>query len=606
MRRTVFRRGRTLAVLAAVTALALVGAGTSKKRKEPPTPAVEETVTNLAYVYSSAETKVEGVGLVVGLDKTGSNPPQSAYRQKLLDEMRKAGVEDANRKLADPTVSMVIVRAKITTGVRPTDRIDVEVETPPASGTTSLAGGYLLQCRLHQVLIAKGEVKEDHDIAFAEGPIMIGTVAKPGDPKVGRILGGGRVKKEVPFTLVIKENRRSVRTSAILEGVVNQRFHQAEGVNEKGAALAKTDSYLELKVPRVYHHNHPRYFRVIQLLPMVDTPTLRTKRLEEWGKELLNPKTAGVAALKLEGYGSGAIETLKTGLASPSAQVRFLAAEALAYLNEPAGAEVLGETAIKQVEFRAYALAALAALDQSAAHMTLRRLMDQPDVQVRYGAFDALKTLDETDPFLGRVRVLDDLTDPDEEENEGSTSMAYASRRRRLRVEDPFALYLVDCEGPPLIHVANTRRCEVVIFGRDQKLLTPLVLGQGAILLNAADGDDTLQISKIVPSRYSDSDTKIDSSLELGEVIRRMANLGAKYPDIVTVLQAASRQKNLPGPLVVDAVPGADPKYLEAAIHGKDMTSKKDDAVKKTSLEEEDKKKKKSGGLFDFFRRLGK
>jgi flagellar basal body P-ring protein FlgI len=603
MRRTVFKRSQTLAVLAAVTALAMVGAGTSRKRKEPPPPAVDETISNLAYVYSSAETKVEGVGLVVGLDKTGANPPQSYYRQRLLDEMKKAGVEDANKKLSDPNVSMVIVRATIATGVRPTDRIDVEVETPPASGTTSLAGGYLLQCRLHQVLIAKGEVKEDHDLAFAEGPIMIGTVARPGDPKAGRILGGGRVKKEVPFTLVIKENRRSVRTSAILEGVVNQRFHQAEGVNEKGAALAKTDSYLELKVPRVYHHNHPRYFRVIQLLPIVDTPALRVKRLEEWVKELLDPKTAGVAALKLEGFGPGAIEPLKAGLASSSAQVRFLAAEALAYLDDPSGAEVLGDTAIKQVEFRAYALAALAALDQSAAHMTLRRLMDQPDVQVRYGAFDALKTLDETDPFLGRVRVLDDP--PDEDETEGSTSMAYASRRRRLRVEDPFALYLVDCDGPPLIHVANTRRCEVVIFGRDQKLLTPLVLGQGAILLNAAEGDDTLQISKIVPSRYSDADTKLNTSLELGEVIRRMANLGAKYPEIVAVLQAASRQRNLPGPLVVDAVPGADPKYLEAAIHGKDVAAKKDDAVKKTSLEETDKKKK-SGGLFDFFRRWGK
>ncbi len=602
MRRIDVRRGRALTAVAAVTALALVGAGTSKKRKESPPPKVEETISNLAYVYSSAETKVEGVGLVVGLDKTGANPPQSYYRQKLLDEMRKAGVEDANRKLSDPNVSMVIVKATIQTGVRPTDRIDVELETPPASGTTSLVNGYLLQCRLRPVLIAGGTVKEDHELAIAEGPVMVGTLAKPGNLKVGRILGGARVKKEVPFTLVIKENRRSVRTSAIIETVVNQRFHQAEGVNEKGAAIAKSDTYLELKVPRVYHHNHPRYFRVIQLLPMVDSPALRTERLAAWGKDLLDPKKAGVAALKLEGLGPSAIEPLKAGLVSPSPQVRFLAAEALAYLNDPSGAEVLGETTIKQTEFRAYALAALAALDQSAAHMTLRRLMSQPEVQVRYGAFDALKTLDETDPFLGRVRVLDDPPDAEEDESTGSSSMAYASRRRRTRAEDPFTLYLVDCEGPPLIHVAGTRRCEIVVFGRDQKLLTPLVLGQGAILLNAADGDESLQISKIVPSRFSDADTKITASLELGDVIRRTANLGARYPEIVSILQAASRQKNLPGPLVVDAVPGADPKYLEAAIHGKDLAAKKDAALKKTSLEET-AKKKKTGGFFGLFRR---
>ena len=49
------------------------------------------------------------------------------------------------------------------------------------------------------------------------------------------------------------------------------------------------------------------------------------------------------------------------------------------------------------------------------------------------------------------------------------------------------------------------------------------------------------------------------SSLELGDVIRQTANLGANYPEIVAILQAAERQKNLPGPLVVDAVPGTSP-----------------------------------------------
>lgn len=605
MRRTELRPGQALAVLAAVTALALVGAGSArKKRYEPPLPKVEETVSNLASIVSRAETKVEGVGLVVGLENTGSDPPPSWYRQKLLEEMRKAGVENANKMLADPRMSMVIIRATIPTGVGPTDRLDIEVETPPASGTTSLAGGYLLQTRLREVLIAGGTPKEGPEQAIAEGPIMIGTPAQPDNPKVGRALGGARVKKEVPFSLVLKENRRSFRTSARVESEVNKRFHQTEGVDQKGVAKAKTDQYLELRVPRAYHHNQPRFFRVVQLLPMVDTPALRVQRMAAWGQELLDPKTAGVAALKLEGLGPNAIEPLKAALASPNAQVRFFAAEALAYLNDASGAVVLGETAIRQREFRAYALAALAALDQPAAHMILRRLMDQPDVEVRYGAFDALKMLDENDPFLGRVRVIEEPPDPDAEEAGEALAMASASRRRRNRQEDPFALFLVECDGPSMIHVASTRRCEIVVFGRSQKLLTPLVLGQGTILLNAVDGDAALQISKIVPSRFGDFDTKITTSLELGDVIRQTANLGARYPEIVSILQAASRQKNLPGPLVVDAVPGANPEYLQAAILGKDTTVKKDDAVKKTEFEEATKKK--PGGFFGLFRRLAK
>ena len=167
-------------------------------------------------------------------------------------------------------------------------------------------------------------------------------------------------------------------------------------------------------------------------------------------------------------------------------------------------------------------------------------------------------------------------------------AMALASnRRRRPRPEDPFAFYLVDCDGPPMVHIANTRRCEIVLFGRSQKVLTPLVLGNGAILLNASDGDDSIQISKIVPARGSetDSDSKVAASLELGDVIRQTANLGAKYPDILAILLAAERQKNLPGPLVVDAVPGNSPAYLEAALFGKDTTAKKDDAVKQSKAE---------------------
>lgn len=81
-----------------------------------------------------------------------------------------------------------------------------------------------------------------------------------------------RIKKSIPFTLVINDNRRSVKTASIIESVVNQRFHFADGVNEAGAAKGKTDQHLELKVPRVYHHNQDRYFRVVRLLPIVNSP----------------------------------------------------------------------------------------------------------------------------------------------------------------------------------------------------------------------------------------------------------------------------------------------------------------------------------------------
>ena len=161
-------------------------------------------------------------------------------------------------------------------------------------------------------------------------------------------------------------------------------------------------------------------------------------------------------------------------------------------------------------------------------------------------------------------------------------ALAYATKSNGRSVQDdPFSLYVVDSEGPPLVHVSRSRRSEIVIFGRELKLLPPIVLDTGPILLNASQYDNKLEISKIVASRSGEGDTKISTTLDIAEVVKRTANLGATYPDVVAILERADRQKNLPGKLVVDAVPTANSKYLEAVL-GKDLTGKRDDAVKRT------------------------
>ena len=600
---TVPRRPWACGALVAIAALALAqtGAAPAKKKKEGTPPKVQETVGDLSFVLSRGEMKVEGVGLVVGLDNTGVDPPGSWYRKQLVDEMGKASVDHPEKLLLNPQVSMVIVRLTIPIGVSPKDRLDVQVEVPPACGTTSLAGGYLLTTRLREVLLAGGSTpKESFDIALAQGPVMIGTPAKPNDPKIGRVLGGGKVKKDHPFTLVIKENRESFRTSKMLETVVNERFHEFENGHQKGCATAKTNSYLVLKVPTVYHQNQDHFFRVVQLLAMIDSPELRIRRTAAWIKELADPTTAGVAAMKLEGLGPAGIEPLKTELKNPNAQIRFFCAESLAYLNDTSGVEALGETAIKNPIFRVYALAALAAMDQPASHLKLRKLMDEPEIELRYGAFNALRTLDPHDPFLGLVKVLEEpkpeIDDDEAARRDGGRDRQCGAPPRDRR-EDPFGLYVVDSEGPPLVHVSRSRRSEIVVFGRQQKLLPPIVLDTGSIFFNAAESDDKIELSKIVPSRFGDSDVKLTTSLELADIVRKTASLGATYPQIVAILEAAKRQKNLSGQLVVDAVPASNKVYLEAVL-GKDTTAKRDDSLKRTSAETSRSGRRRFFGIF--------
>lgn len=611
MRRTSPRR--VAAVWAGAVALAsLVGAGplggAAKKpaAKKPQVLKVEETVGDLAKIPPLTETRIEGVGLVVGLDNTGSEAGPSVWRNKLLEKMRKDRVVNAERYLASPTNSLVIIRGKIPAGITTDDVFDVELELPPGSTTTSLEGGQLMLAELFMIgYNSAGDPLDGQKKATVSGSVMTGSTANPDDPKAGRVLGGARVKKDEPYLMIINEKRKSFSTAALLQANINNRFSRLRGIDQEGMAKAKTDEVLELKIPTNYHHNQYRYFQVVENLPAANLPELLPQRLERWGKELLDPKTAGASAIRLEGIGRNAAEALKKGLASPHPQVRYFAAEALAYLGDESGVDVLADAAANRPEFRAFALAALAAMDQPASLMRLQELMSHADEKVRYGAFNSLRTADKTHPALGQVAVRDQEPEP-EPEDAGSMEMRIAATRRKkpTRRPDPFDLYIVDCEGPPLVHVARSRRCEIVIFGKGQKLQTPAVLGAGPILINAADGDASVHVSRIGSESVDGPDQKVPTrGLELAETICVAANLGATYPEVLAILQAADRQKNLSGKLVVDALPTTTAAYEEAQVAGRDVT-KADPAVSKAGAEVE--KAPKKGLLNRMFRKAGK
>ena len=93
-----------------------------------------------------------------------------------------------------------------------------------------------------------------------------------------------------------------------------------------------------------------------------------------------------------------------------------------------------------------------------------------------------------------------------------------------------------------------------------------MVLGTGPISLNAPDNDEKIEISKIVPSAYGDADAKITSPLELPEVLRRLANLGTGYPEVVADTRDGRPPEELAWPTGCrrgtqrqHPVPGSDP-----------------------------------------------
>jgi len=492
-------------------------------------------VGDLAVPYGLHSIVVEAIGLVTGLNGTGSDPLPSPERQFLLAEMQRRGVQNPNTVLASKNTSLVLVRGYLRPGIQKGDVFDVEVRVPSRSETTSLRGGFLLEVPLREMMILRGAVREGHILAKASGPVLVDPSADPEKDPVyatrGRILGGGVAERSRTLGLLLKPEHHSVANAARIESAINRRFYIVQRGLQEGVARAKTNEYVELKLHPRYKNNIPRYVAVVRAIPLRDNEQIRLQRLRELESELLNPATASQAALELEALGGPAVDVLKKGLTASSPVVRFHAAEALAYLDCPEAAPVLGQIARDEPAFRVYALAALSALNDLESVEILRELLKSPSAETRYGAFRALVELNPNDAAVAGEKL-----------------------------GDQFWYHVVRTEGPLMVHVTKNRRAEVVLFGDNIRLKGPFAVEAGNRIMVTSQEPGKVTVSRFA---VNEADQKRFVSDSLDEIIRAVVELGGTYPDVVQMLQEARVAGALEARFEVDAVPEAGRRYEE-------------------------------------------
>jgi hypothetical protein len=472
--------------------------------------------------------KVEAVSLMTGLAGTGSDPPPTPQRAELLAEMNRREVANPNAILASGNTSLVLVRGFLRPGIQEGDRFDVEVRVPSQSETTSIRNGYLLSTRLTELAVLGERIREGHLLAIAEGPVLVDPSADPKENPAlatrGRILGGGVALKSRPLGLVINHENKSVRVSSDIAKAINARFHTFVDGRKQGVATPKTDEIIDLLVHPRYKDNVNRYMQLVQNVAIDEPSNERQARLLFLEQQLTDPLTAANAALRLEAIGSDeAREILKNGLEQNDTEVRFYAAEALAYLDDTAAVESLANVARNEPAFRVNALAALSAMDDVMAYDALRSLLEVKSAETRYGAFRALWAMNKNDPFL-----------------------------RDEFLGQRFHYHVLDVPGPDMIHVTQSHLPEVVLFGPDQCFQLPLLLDAGrSIMVNGLSGG-TITVSRFAAGVEADErvvSTRVD------DVIRAIVELGGGYPDVVQALQQAKVDGALVGRFEVDALP---------------------------------------------------
>ncbi|NBW87417.1 MAG: hypothetical protein EBR23_11475, partial [Planctomycetia bacterium] len=388
------------------------------------------------------QADIERAALVTGLADTGSDPPPGPQRATLVADMQARGVVEPNSLLASTSTSLVWVHAFLPPGIRKGDRFDIFVEVPPDNETTSLAGGWLMETRLAEMAVVGNAVRDGHDLGIATGPLLVDPVASGTlDSKSrirARVPGGGVSLTDRDLGLVLAPEHRSFAMSKRIGDWINRRFHTVVRGARRGVATPQTDRYIALEVPAVYRHNLSRYIRVVQSVAVIEPPGGRHARLQLLDRQLEDPVTAPAAALRLEAIGKEAIPTLRKGLLSKDAEIRFAAAEALAYLGESIAATQLAEAATNLRSTRPAALAALGVIDDANGVDALQSLLATRSAETRYGAFRALWRMDPDLPLV-----------------------------RGERLGDACSLHVLDVKGPPLVHATRSTRPEIVFFGTE-------------------------------------------------------------------------------------------------------------------------------------------
>lgn len=526
---------------------------------EPDKNAVQ-TIGDVAAAFDNAtEMVVVGYGLVTGLDGNGGSTPPCEARTAVVERLKRAKEEDPAAVLDSPNHAVVIVSAVIKPGVRRDELVDVCVTLPEGSKVKSLRGGILQSTPLMN-FATQGEVRDylkqndytpqgegnrvlrGHDVVVAKGLIQValtgtGDAAAASDQplKRGFVWKGGKLLDGRPMYLILKTDQQRYRVAEQVAARLNETFHAGESAGAKVAA-AKHKDQVAVAVPPRYRLNRPHYMRVLWAVPL-SPPADANRYIREQEEKLLQPETTLAAAIRLEALGQPAIPALKGALTSEYPLVRFAAAEALAYLGNTAAAEPLARTAVEHPSLQAYALTALAALDDALGMSKLEELLAAREPELRYGAFRALR---EIDPMGDVVR--------------GN----WAQRA--------YVIHEVATPGPSLVHLLSEGRSEVVLFGEAPKLLPPFSLTAGPnITVTARAGDTVATVSRFSP-RTGGQPTHVQCSLAVADILRTMADVGGAYPDAAELLQKAQDRKALGGKLAFDKLPQAVPiKKLAAA-----------------------------------------
>ena len=495
--RTLGRRGWFAALLGVtvVGSQTLVGCGEIVERA-PPKPKLDSintrnftldvepimrgTVASETVVTGFAPTVVRGYGLVVGLKGNGSRLMPAEVRAHILEEMRRRGVGNPGMNMPDLSperfldtedCAVVVVEGVIPPGAPKGTAFDVRVFSPQGTGTTSLEGGRLWTTDLRPGPLVTGN-RQARVLAQAAGDVFINPFVEPGATKrdavnrlSGRILNGGKVNNDMLLRLRMATTSHSRATT--IQSAINSLFPQERGQRDN-TARGRSGDAIDITVPPTWHERPDEFVQLVQHTPMlVEAPEQTAMYVRR--ALLAAPGMAEAAAWRWRAIGKKAVPMFQDLYAWPEEEVRMDALVAGANLDDPLTVQPLVEmasnTQAKDSKNRLTAIELLSHMGLNPAiDLGLRPLLDDPDVDIRLAAFDALDR--RRDPMVST-----------------------------LNVDGTFDLMTVPSTRP-MVYVAQTGKPKIVLFGADLQVDQSMTFAawSNRLMMKSDPGDELIQV----------------------------------------------------------------------------------------------------------------
>lgn len=487
-----------------------------------------DLIREAAIPHGMQSVRVNGVAIVNALPDTGGPALPSTFRDMLLEEMKRKEIPNPNDFLELNTTALVQVLGTIPPGSRRGDTIDLEILTPTKTEATDLHGGWLLDTRLRHQKVLDSAVRSSDVLAVGTGPVLTrGDHEGEADGALrvqGTVLSGGVVQNDRKLGLVLRPDFQHVKMSAAIAQAINHRFYFFDGSTRRGIAEPIEDDFIQLDVHPRYRNSVSRLMAVIRAIGVAPESSNTQVRLTELGERMKLPAKAADAALQLEGLGEPAIPTLLDAVQSSNPELRFYAAEALAYLDREEAVDPLIAAIRAEPAFRAPALKALEDMQHHNVVEGLQRLMDSPSLETRYGGFSTLRNRED-----------------------GRQKLAGQNLRGTYR------LYQVASTAKPAVVVSLRRNPEIVLFGDVQPLqIETFFLGPSGIMIRSVPETGQLRISRFQAGK-DDAFAEVDNTL--AGMLEGLTEVGGGYGDAVALLRMAKTQGILPDQLAFDPLP---------------------------------------------------